>query len=68
LKTEKTERNVRKIKQRLIAEGALEVDGGGKGSHAKFLYKGKKIIVPHGKNGELPIGTADGIARQAGWK
>jgi predicted RNA binding protein YcfA (HicA-like mRNA interferase family) len=61
------ERSVRRVKQRLLAEGAKMLDGG-KGSHTKFFHKGKMIVFPRGKNGELPTGTAESIAKRAGWK
>lgn len=54
----------RKIIQRLKDDGFELVAV--KGSHHKFRKDGRTVIVPHPKK-DLPIGTARGIARQAGW-
>jgi predicted RNA binding protein YcfA (HicA-like mRNA interferase family) len=63
------ERDVRKVKRRLRSEGWFSLGGQrGKGSHEVFYREGMTIPVPNGKNGELPSGTADSIARDAGWK
>jgi diacylglycerol kinase family enzyme len=65
--TLKDEKNVRKIKRRLKRDGAQSL-GYGLGDHEKFELNGKLIVVPDGKNGELPNGTAHDIAKAAGWK
>jgi predicted RNA binding protein YcfA (HicA-like mRNA interferase family) len=36
-----------------------------KGSHLKFLYQDKVVIVPHPKK-EIPMGTFHSILRQSG--
>lgn len=60
------ERNSSRIIARLMREGWELV--GARGSHHKFRHRetGRVIIVPHPRK-DLPIGTARGIARQAGW-
>jgi predicted RNA binding protein YcfA (HicA-like mRNA interferase family) len=57
-------RRSRDIVRRLEAEGFKLVSI--KGSHHKFRKGPITVIVPHPKK-ELPLGTARGIARQAGW-
>jgi len=59
------ERDSRKIVQRLIADGFIEVSV--KGSHHKFRKGAIVVIVPHPKK-DLPTGTARSIARMAGWE
>ena len=58
------ERDSRRIVKRLIAEGFVLVAS--KGSHHKFRKDGRTVIVPHPKN-DLPLGTAQSIAKMAGW-
>lgn len=57
-------RRSREIVKRLEAEGFELVSI--RGSHHKFRKGSITVIVPHPKK-ELPLGTARGIARQAGW-
>jgi predicted RNA binding protein YcfA (HicA-like mRNA interferase family) len=59
------ERDSRKIVQRLIADGFVQVSV--KGSHHKFRKGALVVIVPHPKK-DLPTGTARSIARMAGWE
>ncbi|MDX0230345.1 addiction module toxin, HicA family [Sinorhizobium meliloti] len=54
-----------KIIKRLRSEGFELVSVSG--SHHKFRKGDKTVIVPHPKK-DLPKGTAQSIARQAGWK
>ena len=59
------ERNSRNILKRLRYENWLDV--GANGSHQKLRHPdGRTIIVPHPKT-DLPLGTARGIAKHAGW-
>jgi predicted RNA binding protein YcfA (HicA-like mRNA interferase family) len=60
------ERNSRVIIDRLKRDGWIEA--GGKGSHRKFRnpVTGQSLVVPHPKK-DLPTGTAQKIAKQAGW-
>lgn len=57
-------RNSRAIVRRLEAEGFELVSI--RGSHHKFRKGAVTVVVPHPKK-DLPIGTARGIARHAGW-
>jgi len=59
------ERDGRKIFQRLIADGFVQVSV--KGSHHKSRKGAIVVIVPHPKK-DLPTGTARSIARMAGWE
>jgi len=56
--------NSQKIISRLKREGFELVSV--KGSHHKFRKGDQTIIVPHPKK-DLPAGTAQAIAKQAGW-
>ena len=58
------ERDSTKIVKRLLREG-FELKSV-KGSHHKFIKKGRIVIVPHPKK-DLPFGTANNIAKMAGW-
>lgn len=58
------ETNSRELVKRLKAEGFELVSV--RGSHHKFRKGELTIIVPHPKK-DLPIGTAEAIAKQAGW-
>ena len=62
------ERNVRKIKRRLLSEGWVLQKSKGKGSHVTFSKRTTSILVPSGKNGELGTGIASSIAKDAGWE
>ena len=57
-------RNSRDIVKRLGAEGFKLVSI--RGSHHKFRNGPITVIVPHPKK-DLPLGTAQSIARQVGW-
>jgi len=58
------ERDSRKIVRRLKAEGFELVSI--RGSHHKFRRGNVVLIVPHPKK-DLPPGTAQAIAKLAGW-
>lgn len=55
----------RTIIKQLLADGFVAVSA--KGSHHKFRKGGRVVVVPHPKK-DLPIGTVNGIYRQAGWR
>ena len=57
-------RNSRDIVKRLESEGFKLVSI--RGSHHKFRKGPITVIVPHPKK-DLPLGTAQSIARQVGW-
>lgn len=59
-----TERNSRKIINRLQGEGWSLVSV--RGSHHKLAKDDRTMIVPHPKK-DLPLGTARSIAKAAGW-
>lgn len=59
------QRNSKKIVKRLTSEGFELVAV--KGSHHKFRKGSVTVIVPHPKK-DLPLGTARGIAKMAGWE
>ena len=60
------ERDLRKIKDRLKGEGWLILRNDG--DHTVYHHPDKKgrVIVPKGR-GDLPTGTANSIAKSAGW-
>jgi len=57
-------RNSRDIVKRLKAEGFERVSV--KGSHHKFKKDTITVVVPHPKK-DLPVGTAQSIAKRVGW-
>ncbi len=58
------ERNSKTIVKRLEAEGWVLISV--KGSHHKYRKGEVTLVVPHPKKG-VPLGTARGIAKMAGW-
>lgn len=58
------ERNSKKIMKQLKQDGFELVSVSG--SHHKFAKNEMRVTVPHPKK-DLPLGTARGIAKQAGW-
>jgi predicted RNA binding protein YcfA (HicA-like mRNA interferase family) len=58
------ERDSKRIVKRLQTEGWELIAV--KGSHHKFRKDGRTVIVPHPKK-DLPSGTAQNIAKAAGW-
>ena len=60
------ERNIPKIRRRLIREGWVAVPS--RGPHEKFQHPARQdaVILPRGR-GDLATGTARSIAHAAGW-
>jgi predicted RNA binding protein YcfA (HicA-like mRNA interferase family) len=63
---EPVERDIRKIRARLVRDGWIAVPS--RGPHEKFRHPVHPtvVIVPRGR-GDLPAGTARSIARAADW-
>jgi mRNA interferase HicA len=55
----------KELKRMLAAQGATFTQG--KGSHLKVTLNGKKSVLPM-HNGDLPLGTVNGILKQLGLK
>ena len=60
------ERDIQKIRRRLIREGWIAVPS--RGLHEKFQHRARRIavILPRGR-GDVATGTARAIAQAAGW-